>query len=176
MLRRYLILACCATAIHTAIRATPVAAQATESRALAATLGTVGGVAAGGYVALSVIVLESRMGRFVFDIEDVLGWRSAPVLIGGASGLALGAYSPHRLEAAVVYGVAGLAAGAVTGLGVGQILWDPPEGRWAGAAIGAGIGLVAGNLYGILNPIHGGDGDGDEPAAIVIPVTLRVSF
>lgn len=155
----------------------PAAAQEPEpqSRVLSTGLGAVAGLAGGGYVTLTVIVAESRRGNYVHDIDDVLGWRSAPVLIGTLAGAGLGFYSPERLQGAVVYGAGGLALGALVGLGVGSAIWDPPEGRWAGAAIGAGVGLVLGNAIGVLRPLNlfteGGD-DGAQAAGI--PVMIRI--
>jgi hypothetical protein len=140
-----------------------------ESRIVPTALGAAAGIAGGGYLALSVIVAEARFGRYVHDIEDVLGWRSAPVLIGAFTGAALGFYSPPRLEGAILYGVAGLGVGTVAGWGVGSVWGETPEARWAGAAIGAGIGLAAGNLIGILNPPNP-DGGGGIPFFIRIPL------
>lgn len=157
----------------------PAQAQVIEERLLAVPVGAVLGTAGGGYVALASIVAESRMGRYIHDVDDVLGWRSAPVITGAAVGAALGFYSPRRLEAAAVYGVAGLGIGAVVGLGIGSLVWDPPEGRWAGAAIGAGVGLLAGNSLGILRPY--GDPEGriggiTNVQAAGVPLMIRISF
>lgn len=153
----------------------PLEAQDPQSRVLATTLGAVVGFAGGGYITLTVIVAESRYGRYVHDVEDVLGWRTAPVLIGAVAGAGLGFYSPERLQGAVVFGAAGLAAGALAGLAVGSAIWDPPEGRWAGAAIGAGIGLVLGNVIGVLNPLNlfteGEDEDRQSPG---VPIAIRI--
>jgi hypothetical protein len=146
-----------------------VAQDDAESRVVPTALGAVAGVAGGGYLALSLIVAEARVGRYVHDIEDVLGWRSAPVLIGAATGAALGFYSPPRLEGAILYGVAGLGAGAVVGWGIGSIWGQTPEARWAGAAIGAGVGLAAGNVVGMLRPPNP-DGGGVIPFFIRIPL------
>lgn len=155
----------------------PLLAQDAESRVLPGMLGGVAGIAGGGYVAIALIVAESRYGRYVHDFDDVLGWRSLPVLIGGATGASLGVYSPRRFESALLYGTAGLGLGAALGLGLGAIAWDPPEGRWAGATIGAGLGLVIGNIVGIVAPRRGdNDDDGGDAAAIVIPFSIRTPF
>jgi hypothetical protein len=145
------------------------AAQEAENRILPAGIGAVMGAGAGGYIALAVIVAEARMGRYVHDMDDVLGWRSLPVVAGGLVGAALGFYDRDRLEGAVLYGAAGVGAGAAIGWGVGNIVSDVPEGRWAGAAIGAGIGMLAGNLYGALNPRNGGGSAGGLSLSITIP-------
>jgi hypothetical protein len=148
----------------------PLRAQEAETRIIPAAVGTVAGVAGGGYLALAVIVAEARVGRYIHDVEDVLGWRSAPVLIGAVTGGALGFYSPPRLAGAIAWGAAGMGAGAVIGWGAGTAFGRTPEARWAGAAIGAGLGLAAGNLVGALNPMSR-DGDGTGiPFFIVIPV------
>jgi hypothetical protein len=153
----------------------PLEAQDPQSRALATTLGAVSGFAAGGYLTLTVIVAESRAGRYVHDVDDVLGWRSAPVLIGALAGAGLGFYSPERLQGAAVFGAAGLGVGALAGLAIGSAIWDPPEGRWAGAAIGAGIGLVIGNVIGVLNPLNlFTEGDDEERATPGVPVAIRI--
>jgi hypothetical protein len=104
------------------------------------------------------------------------------VIAGAAIGGSLGAYSPRRLEAAVVYGAAGLGLGGLAGFGIGSIIWSPPEGRWAGAAIGAGVGLAVGNLIGALSPYRAAEEDGDgagaagAPRAAGIPIMVRIPF
>lgn len=152
------------------------AAQRLESRLAATGVGAVAGVAGGGYISLSIIVAESRVGRYVHDFRDVLGWRSVPVIAGGAIGAGVGAISPRRLEAAILYGAIGLGAGALAGIGVGSVFWEPPEGRWAGAAIGAGVGLMVGNMLGILYPYRAADGGDDNTGSAGIPLMVRVSF
>lgn len=154
-----------------------ISAQQPQSRALATSLGVLAGAAGGGYVTVTVVVAEARFGRYIHDVDDVLGWRSAPFLIGSLAGGALGFYSPERLQGAVVFGAAGLAAGGLLGLGLGSQIWDPPEGRWAGAAIGAGIGLVIGNAIGIFNPINlftESDEDGTPVQEAGIPIVFRI--
>lgn len=160
----------------------PAAAQDDESRLLATAAGGALGIVGGGYIALSVIVAESRAGRYVHDMSDILGWRSVPVIAGAVIGGSLGAYSPRRLEAAVVYGAAGLGLGGLAGFGLGSIIWSPPEGGWAGAAIGAGVGLVVGNLIGALYPYRDAEEDGNGvgaaggPRAAGIPIMVRIPF
>lgn len=171
----------CTVLLLAAALLAPAAARAQEgdaepqSRALGTALGALAGVAGGGYVTVTVIVAEARAGRYVHDIDDILGWRSAPVLLGAALGAGLGFYSPDRLQGAVVYGAGGLALGALAGLGIGSLIWEPPEGRWAGAAIGAGIGLVIGNAIGVFRPLNlFTEDDDDAPATAGVPVTFRI--
>jgi hypothetical protein len=144
--------------------------QEPQSRVIPTAVGAVAGVAGGGYLALTVIVTEARLGRYVHDIEDVVGWRSAPVLIGALTGGALGFHSPPRLAGAIAYGAGGMGAGALVGWGAGAAFGRTPEARWAGAAIGAGLGLVTGNLVGALNPMSRDGGGTGIPFFIVIPV------
>jgi hypothetical protein len=134
--------------------AVPERAAAQADRALPVVGGALAGAAGGGYIAVSIIVLEARYGRYVHDLDDVLGWRSAPIVGGAVMGVGLGVYAPRRLEGAVVYGAGGFVAGGALGWALGALIWEPPEGRWAGMAIGAGFGLMAGNLYGIFNPLR----------------------
>lgn len=129
------------------------------------------GVAGGGYVALSIIVAESRAGRYIHDFDDVFGWRSLPVIAGGTLGTALGIYSPERLRRAVLFGFGGMAAGGVLGFGLGQLIWEGPEGKWAGAAIGAGAGLAIAYIAGALTA--SGDDDIGQ-GNISVPVLIRV--
>jgi hypothetical protein len=157
--------------IFTAL-ASPLPAQDQERRILPAAIGGAAGVVGGGYVALAVVVTETRFGRYLHDYQDIFGWRSLPVIVGGGLGTALGYYSPERLKWAIIGGYIGMAAGGLIGLGVGQLAWRPPEGRWAGAAIGAGAGLVIGYLTGALTADSGDDLGNSEAAAI--PLTIRI--
>ena len=154
----------------------PASAQDPQSRLLATTIGGVAGMAAGGYLTVTVVVFEARLGRYIHDVDDILGWRAAPLLVGTVAGAGLGLYSPERLQGAVVFGAAGLGAGALIGLGIGSAVWEPPEGRWAGAAIGAGAGLVIGNVIGILNPLNLFT-ESDEATGIEttgVPIVFRI--
>lgn len=153
--------------------AAPAAGQDIEDRILPVMVGGTAGVIGGGYVALSVVVLEARMGRYIHDSKDFFGWRSIPVLAGGGLGAGLGAYSPERLKQAIIYGYGGMAAGGLLGLGVGLLIWPQPEGKWAGAAIGAGVGLVAGYLTGAITASDEED-LGRSSAREGVPVGIRI--
>lgn len=155
-----------------AAAASPLRAQSEGRRILPAVAGGVAGVAGGGYVALSVVVAQARAGNYLHDFQELFGWRSVPVIAGGALGAGLGFYSPHRLEQAIIWGFGGMAIGGAVGFGIGQLVWRPPEGKWAGAAIGAGAGLVVGYLTGALTA-RSGDELGSSEAAVV-PVTIRL--
>lgn len=149
------------------------AAQNVEDRILPVMVGGAAGITGGGYVALSVVVLEARLGRYVHDFNDLFGWRSLPVIAGGAVGGALGAYSPERLKQAILYGFGGMAGGAAVGYGVGLLIWSGPEAKWAGAAIGAGVGLVAGYLTGAITA-SAEDDLGSSSAKSGVPLMIRI--
>jgi hypothetical protein len=148
------------------------AAAQDERRILPALAGGVLGIAGGGYVALSIIVAESRAGKYIHDAEDVFGWRSLPVIAGATIGTGLGIYSPDRLRRAVIFGLGGFAAGAAAGYGVGQLIWDGPEARWAGAAIGAGAGLAIAYVAGALTAPSDDDIGGSSES--VVPIAIRL--
>jgi len=153
-------------------------AQIRDTRLPSAVLGGVAGLAAGSVMGLSIVVAESRFQRYIHDADDVFGWRSLPVTIGIGTGTMLGIYSPNRLQTSVIYGVAGMTVGAAAGLGVGSLIWEPPEGRWAGASIGTGVGMAVGGIIGMLYPRGenddiGSGGARDQSAGIPIVVRLR---
>ena len=75
----------------------------------------------------------------------------------------------------VALGAIGWAGGGLVGLGLGQVLGETKEARWAGFAIGAGAGLIVGNLLGIILPSDTGPGQVTVLEARV-PVTLRFNF
>src|SRR3954466_14205960 len=88
--------------------ARPVTAQ---SPIPASPVGGVAGAGSGGYIAIAVIVAESRAGRYMHSFKDELGIHSAPVLIGGGTGIFLGATAPDRLYRTILYGSVGTVAG-----------------------------------------------------------------
>lgn len=158
------------------LAARPASAQVVpENRVLATLVGAGTGMAGGSFMSVSIVVLESRFGRYVHDVDDVLGWRTVPAVSGIFIGGGLGAYSPRRLEAALLYGMGGLFGGGIAGIGVGKLVWDGPEAKWAGAAIGAGVGLAIGTITGIMHPLRERADEAVGPAAGV-PVGVRIRF
>jgi hypothetical protein len=137
-----------------ALAAAPHGAASAQSNIPAALVGGVAGAGSGGYIAISVIVAESRAGKYLHSYKDALGWRSSPVLIGGVTGIVVGATQPDRLWRTVGYGSIGTVAGMGVGVVVGKIVWDGPEAKWAGGAIGAGLGMAVGSSLGLFLPMH----------------------
>jgi hypothetical protein len=155
----------------------PERVQAQEKNIPAALLGGIAGAGSGGYIAISVIVAESRAGKYVDSIDDVLGWRSAPVLIGGITGLVVGATDPDRLVRTVVYGSVGTVAGTGLGVVVGKLIWDGPEAKWAGGAIGAGLGMAIGSSLGLFLPMKDDDSNvAPLSSASGVPVSFTIRF
>lgn len=147
-----------------------------QAQVLTAGLGAATGMAAGGYITLSAVVVGSRTGHYVANIDEVLGWGSVPVLAGGATGAALGWLDPPRLWGVMAYGTGGTVLGAGLGALIGHLAWAPPEGKWAGAAIGAGLGLIAGSTYGVTHPIGHGGGGPPGVSGTRVPITIRIPF
>ena len=160
-------------AMGAGIASTPAASHAQNIPA--AMVGGIAGAASGGYIAISVIVAESRTGKYLHSYQDALGWRSAPVLIGGTGGAIIGLTDPDRLWRTVLYGGAGTAAGVGIGILAGEMIWDGPEAKWAGGAIGAGLGMAIGSTLGVFLPLKDKSNDGAErePASIPIIFTFR---
>ncbi len=156
----------------------PASAQA-QKNIPAALLGGIAGAGSGGYIAISVIVAESRAGKYIHSAQDALGWRSAPVLIGGVTGIVVGATSPDRLLRTVGYGSLGAVAGTGVGVVLGKIIWTGPEAKWAGGAIGAGLGMAIGSSLGLFLPHKNDDDEAAEAssaAARGIPVSFTIRF
>lgn len=129
----------------------PVAAQSSIPAGL---VGGVAGAGSGGYIAIAVIVAESRAGRYMHSFKDELGFHSAPVLIGGGTGIFLGVTAPDRLYRTILYGSVGTLAGTGAGVVVGKLVWKGPEAKWAGGCIGAGVGMAIGSTLGVFLPLH----------------------
>jgi hypothetical protein len=172
-MRRKQLVAWCAVALLLAPRAG--AAQDPQNRVLPAAVGVVGGVAAGGYLAVAIVVLESRFGRYLHDEKDILGWRSVPVVAGALVGGGLGFVDPDRLYRTMFLGAAGVGVGVAVGVALGDILGGTPEARWAGGAMAGGAGLMIGNLLGILLPADTGPGKVNVAQARV-PLMVRIPF
>jgi hypothetical protein len=125
-----------------------------QSSIPAALVGGVAGAGSGGYIGIAVIVAESRAGRYMHSFKDELGLHSLPVLIGGGTGIFLGATAPDRLYRTILYGSFGTLAGTGAGVVVGKLVWKGPEAKWAGGAIGAGVGMAIGSTLGVFLPLH----------------------
>jgi hypothetical protein len=130
----------------------PPARPAAAQDVLPALVGGATGLAAGGYVAIGIVTLQARRGRYLYSSEDALGWHATPILVGPTVGFFIGLFDQERLRRTVIGGVVGGFAGMTAGTVVGQWIWAPPEGRWAGAVIGSAAGLLAGSLIGVVWP------------------------
>jgi hypothetical protein len=126
------------------------------------------GMGAGGYVSLGIVTLEARRGGYIYGIDDVLGWRSIPVLAGTATGVTLGLWNQERLRHTVYGTIGGGALGTAVGALVGRHLWPPPEGKWAGAVVGGAAGILVGAAVGAAWPVD----DGGDPAPIAVSVQI----
>ncbi len=170
---RFLAIVCAALALCAGAGQTrPLSAQ----RLVAPALGGVAGAASGGFLTLTIVVAESRAGHYLHDPKDLFGWQSAPVLIGGGTGVALGFLDPGRLVRTVIGGTAGTLLGVATGLVIGRVVWEPPEGKWAGGAIGSGVGLVAGCVIGILWPAPESNNKDSAVARMQVPLGITLHF
>jgi hypothetical protein len=138
---------------------------------LPAVIGGTLGMGAGGYVSLGIVALEARRGEYIYGVDDVLGWRSVPVLAGAATGVALGLWDQERLRHTVYGTIGGGAVGTAVGLLVGRRLWPPPEGKWAGAVIGGAAGILAGAAVGAFWPME--DGGAAAPIGVSVQIPLR---
>jgi hypothetical protein len=130
-------------------------ARPAQAQVLSGAVGAVAGVAAGGYITLAVVVGQAQFGHYLHEAEDLLGWTSVPVLLGAATGTAVGVWDADRMVTGFGYGAAGALVGGTAGYLLGPMIWKRPEGKWAGAAIGAGAGMAAGYFTGVLNPREG---------------------
>jgi hypothetical protein len=131
------------------LRGTP---PASAQQILPALVGGATGFAAGGYVAIGIVTMQARRGRYLYSTEEALGWHAAPVLVGPTVGFLIGLFDQERLRRTVIGGAIGGITATPIGWLVGQAIWLPPEGKWAGAVIGGAAGLLAGSLIGALWP------------------------
>lgn len=159
------------------LAATVVLPARAEGQVVSGAVGAIGGIGAGGYVTLAVVVLRAQYGHYLHDAEDLLGWNSVPVLLGAATGTAVGVWDADRMVTGFAYGAGGALIGGTIGYLIGPKIWKRPEGKWAGGAIGAGAGMAAGYFFGVFNPQKGiapGFLGNSDKAVIPINVTISV--
>ena len=147
----------------------PSAGQAQEKRLVPALVGGALGLGVGGYVSIGIWSWKAHQGSYLFTVDDALGWESTPILVGAATGAAIGWISQDRLRNAAWVGIGTGLVGTVVGAIVGNNVWEPPEGRWAGGVVGGGAGLLLGAAVGMILPVD--DGDGGEEG---VPVEVRI--
>lgn len=145
-----------------------------RAQVLPAAAGAVGGLVAGTIVTTATVVLEARLGKYLYSFDDVVAIRleTIPILIGPVAGAVLGASSPSALGRAGTGALVGLAGGIPIGVGVGALIWSTSEGRWAGGIIGGAAGMLAGAvLYSTL-------GGGNEQASpgVTAAFSIRVPW
>jgi hypothetical protein len=148
-----------------------------QAQIVSGAVGAVGGVGAGGYVTLAVVVLRAQYGHYLHDAEDLLGWQTVPVLLGAGVGTAVGVWDADRMVTGFAYGAAGTLVGGTIGYLIGPLIWKRPEGKWAGGAIGAGVGMAAGYFLGVFMPRDGiapGFLGNSNKSTIPISVTISV--
>ena len=140
------------TASVLALTVAGAAPRVADAQLVSGAVGAIGGIGAGGYVTLAVVVARAQYGHYLHDVDDLLGWQSVPVLLGAATGTAVGVWDEDRMVTGFIYGAAGTLIGGSIGYLVGPLIWKRPEGKWAGGAIGAGAGMAAGYFLGVLMP------------------------
>jgi len=145
-----------------------------QSQVLTGAIGAGAGLAAGGYITLSIVVARAQFGHYLHDASELLGWHSTPVLVGVGTGTTVGVLYPDRLVTGAIYGGSGTIIGGLAGAAIGKLVSNRPEGPWAGAAIGAGAGMAIGSLIGILIPKK--DVAPEDVSASAVPIGFRVRF
>jgi hypothetical protein len=165
-------------AVLAVLAAAPVTPAPAGAQAGPALVGAGVGFLGGGVATLSLVVGRARWeSEYIGGAADLVGLNGAPVVIGTATGVAIGLWDEDRLRQAVIGGGGGMVLGIGTGWVAGTILGDRRADKWAGAVIGAGIGLAAGALVGALLPPDGEPGDGEGAvAALRRPEGIRVGF
>ena len=129
-----------------------------EAQVLPPLIGGVAGVAAGGWTTLGIFVARSRMGNMILDTGALqeLRLELVPLVAFPVAGALIGASSTQQLRAVGAGVGIGAATGALVGIGIGALVSETPEARWAGGIIGSAAGLVIGAVIGGLAPV-------DEP-------------
>jgi len=163
-----------ATALLIALALVCVPAARAGAQVLRATAGAVGGLVAGVIVTTGTVVLEARMGRYIYSLDEMVAIRPEviPVIAGPVIGALLGVKSPAALERAGVGAALGLAGGIVIGAVAGSVVWPTPEGRWAGGIIGGATGMLAGAI------LHAtlGSGNDEGPSAPTATFAIRLPW
>jgi hypothetical protein len=152
-------------------------ARPAHAQVVSGVVGAGAGITSGGYVTLAVVVLRAQYGHYLHDPSDLLGWQSVPVLLGAATGAAVGIWDADRMVTGFAYGAAGALVGGTIGYLIGPLIWNRPEGKWAGGAIGAGAGMAAGYFLGVFMPRDGiapGFLGNSSKSGVPISVTISV--
>jgi len=125
-----------------------IPAERLRAQILPAAAGTVGGFVAGTIVTTGTVVLEARLGHYIYGLDDLVSLRPEllPMALGPVVGGVLGAKSPATLGRAGTGALVGLAGGAAIGAGVGTIIGSTSEAQWAGGIIGGAAGMLAGAI------------------------------
>jgi hypothetical protein len=142
-------------------------------RAASGVAGAVYGALAGVYITTGIYVTKARYGSYIFSLRDLLRVRpeTVPVVVSPLALSILGATEPERLGRAALYGGVAFVTGAVVGFGIGHLLGDHEETRWAGGIIGSAVGLLAGTLVGALQDPHGPE---DPGSAITLAIPIGI--
>jgi len=147
-----------------------------QAQALPATLGAVGGLAAGTYTVVGIYVAEARFGKYLYSLDEALSPRLEllPMVAAPIAGVAMGLSDNERLESAGLWGGVALLAGTAVGIPLGRWAWGSGEGTWAGGIIGGALGLLTGIVAGALvepdAPALSGAGGPRIPIGITISV------
>lgn len=139
---------------------------------LPAAAGAVGGLVAGTIVTTASVVLEARLGRYVYGLDELITLRPevVPILIGPVVGAVMGARSPSTLGRAGTGALLGLVGGIALGTGAGTLMGQTGEAQWAGAIIGGATGMLAGA---ILNAsLSSSDDEGAAVATVAFSIQL----
>lgn len=150
-----------------------------QSQAVPALVGAGIGLLGGGVATISLVVGRARWeSEYIGSMDDLMGLNGAPLVIGIATGAAIGFWDGDRLRRSVLGGVGGMALGIGTGWVAGTIFGDRRADNWAGAVIGAGMGLAAGAVVGALWPLDEDPASIGDPTAALggRPQGIRVGF